>query len=265
MNQLLSQINNCKDEATCLNGNFLPNGNQIIIAAIDGGEIKLVTGQTLKQKNACTGNSSCTNDGLNLIEIGPEGSVSGNVSVRAGIAQDISETNECESSFCSTTASNSAVIGSTSTSSFVRQSNVVKNVVESEDNKPARVVQSSDQNNQCSGGASCTSTASNSINTGSSSDLEQSSDQNNQCSGGASCTSTASNSINTGSSSDLEQSSDQSNQCSGGASCTSTASNLINTGSSSDVEQSIDQTNQCSGGASCTSTCFQFNQFSTNK
>ena len=166
MNQLLSQINNCKDEATCLNGNFLPNGNQIIIAAIDGGEIKLVTGQTLKQKNACTGNSSCTNDGLNLIEIGPEGSVSGNVSVRAGIAQDISETNECESSFCSTTASNSAVIGSTSTSSFVRQSNVVKNVVESEDNKPARVVQSSDQNNQCSGGASCTSTASNSINTG---------------------------------------------------------------------------------------------------
>ena len=99
----------------------------------------MVTGQTFKQKNDCAGNSSCTNDGLNLIEIGPEGSVSGNVKVRAGIAQDISETNECENSFCSTTALNSAVIGSTSTSSFVRQSNVVKNVVESEDNKPARI------------------------------------------------------------------------------------------------------------------------------
>ena len=177
--------------------------------------------------------SSCTNDGLNLIEIGPEGSVGGNVSISAGIKQDISETNEYESSFCSTTASNSAEIGSMSTSSFVRQSNFVKNVVESENNKPAHVVpRVGHQNNQCSGGASCTSTASNSINTGSSSGVEQSSDQNNQCSGGASCTSTASNSINTGSSSGVEQSSDQNNQCSGGASCTSTASNSINTGSS---------------------------------
>ena len=61
-----------------------------------------------------------------------------------------------------------------------------------------------------------------------SSDLEQNSDQSNQCSGGASCTSTASNLINTGSSSDVEQSIDQTNQCSGGASCTSTASNSIN-------------------------------------
>ena len=56
MNQVLSQINNCKDEAKCLNGNLPASGNRIIISAIDGGEIKLVTGQTLKQINECTGN-----------------------------------------------------------------------------------------------------------------------------------------------------------------------------------------------------------------